>query len=53
MNTGQNYAFSNLLAAWRRREDARAAGGFRRLADAHSELTIARNDMRSTLSGLR
>jgi hypothetical protein len=53
MNTAQNHAFSHLLAAWHRHEDARAAGQFRRLSDAHSELTGARADMRSTLSGLR
>jgi len=53
MNTSQNFAFSHLLAAWRRREDARANGDLRRLSDAHSELVGARADMRSTLSGLR
>jgi hypothetical protein len=53
MNTEQNYAFSHLLSAWRRREEARATGEFRRLSDAHGELVGARADMRSTLSGLR
>jgi len=53
MNTSQNSAFSHLLAAWRRREDARAAGDIRRLSDAHSDLAGARADMQSTLSGLR
>jgi hypothetical protein len=48
MNDVQNQAFSQLLAAWRRRETARDARNFRQLADARFDLDGARNQMRST-----
>lgn len=53
MTTHQNFAFQQLLAAWRRREDARSTGNLADLADARVSLESARNDMHSTLSGLR
>mgnify|MGYP001813876816 CR=1 FL=1 len=53
MTAHQNSAFQQLLAAWRRREDARSTGSLTELADARTALDSARNDMHGTLSGLR
>jgi hypothetical protein len=48
MSTHQALAFNQLLTAWTRREDARAAGDFRRLGAARQELEEARAQMRLT-----
>ncbi|MFW2332803.1 hypothetical protein [Ilumatobacter sp.] len=53
MTTHQNFAFQRLLAAWRRREDARSTGSLSDLANARTALDSARNDMHGSLSGLR
>ncbi len=53
MTTHQNFAFHRLLAAWRRREDARSTGSLSDLANARTALDSARNDMHGSLSGLR
>jgi hypothetical protein len=52
MNARQELAFGNLLAAWRRREEARSLD-IRTLAEARSDLDQARMQMRSTVTGLR
>lgn len=53
MTAHQNFAFQQLLATWRRREDARSAGDLTALANARTALDTARNDLHATLSGLR
>ena len=53
MTAHQNFAFQNLLSAWRRREDARAATSLAELAEARATLDSARNDMRSALQSIR
>jgi hypothetical protein len=53
MTTHQDFAFQRLLAAWRRREDARSTGNHTDLANARTALDSARNDMHASLSGLR
>jgi hypothetical protein len=53
MTTHQNFAFQQLLSAWRRRDDARTAGNLPELAKARVALDSARNDMHASLSGLR
>ena len=53
MNGLQNHAFGQLLAAWRRREDARNSHDLQQLAEARFALDNARAQMRSTLSSLR
>ena len=53
MNATQNHAFNELLAAWRRREDARRSGDIRSLGDARVELDRRRADMRSILDATR
>lgn len=53
MNGLQNHAFGQLLAAWRRREDARSSHDLQQLAEARFALDNARAQMRSTLSSLR
>ncbi len=53
MTAHQNSTFQQLLAAWRRRDDARTAGSLPELAAARVALDTARNDMHTTLSGLR
>lgn len=53
MNDLQNSVFSQLLSAWRRRDDARHSGNLRQLADARFELDRARSRMQSTLQGVR
>ena len=42
MNALQHHAFNQLLAAWRRREDARQHGSLRELADARVQLDSSR-----------
>ena len=46
MNAHQTLAFSQLLAAWNRREDARGHHDLRELAATREELEIARTNMR-------
>ncbi len=53
MNALQNHAFSELLAAWRRREDARLTGDIRSLGAARLELDRRRVEMRSALDATR
>jgi hypothetical protein len=53
MNALQHHAFTQLLAAWRRRDDARRHGDIRELADARLHLDAARAQSRSTLDPLR
>jgi hypothetical protein len=53
MNALQHHAFTQLLAAWRRRDDARRHGDVRELADARHHLDVARAQSRSTLDQLR
>ena len=53
MTAHQNFAFQQLLTAWRRREDARSTSEFADLAAARVTLDSARNDMHAALSGLR
>jgi hypothetical protein len=53
MNAPQHHAFTQLLAAWRRRDDARRHGDIRELADARFHLEAARAQSRSTLESLR
>lgn len=53
MNALQHHAFNQLLAAWRRREDARQHGTLRDLADARVQLDSSRAAMRSTLEQVR
>jgi len=53
MTAHQNFAFQQLLSAWRRRDDARTAGNLPELAKARIALDSARNDMHASLSGLR
>ncbi len=48
MNATQDRAFSQLLAAWRRREEARSAD-IRQLADAHFALDGAREQMQHSM----
>jgi hypothetical protein len=48
VNAHQEHAFSNLLAAWRRREDARAVS-IHQLAEARAELDRARDEMWSSM----
>jgi len=49
MTAHQDFAFRQLLAAWRRRDDARVTGNFRQLAEASVSLDSARNDMHASL----
>jgi len=49
----QNNAFSELLAAWRRREDARLSGDIRSLGDARLELDRRRIEMHASLHAPR
>ena len=49
MTAHQNFAFQQLLTAWRRHDDARVAGNLRELADARISLDSARQDMHSSL----
>lgn len=53
MNALQNSAFSQLLTAWRRHDDARRSGELPHLAAARIELDRRRADMRSTLASTR
>jgi len=53
MNGSQNHAFGQLLAAWRRREDARSSTEIRQLAEARFALDNARAAMRSSLGPTR
>jgi hypothetical protein len=54
MNALHNHAFRRLVSAWRRREDARAAGTFDDLGAARKSLDSARSNMHSALqSSLR
>ena len=53
MNALQHHAFTQLLAAWRRRDDARHHGDYRELADARHHLDIARAQSRSMIDPLR
>ncbi|HUF98908.1 MAG TPA: hypothetical protein VMM60_12335 [Ilumatobacter sp.] len=45
MNNPQANAFQHLLAAWRRRDDARRSGSFGDLAQARIALDNARSDL--------
>ena len=49
----QNNAFSELLAAWRRREDARLSGDIRSLGNARLDLDRRRVEMHTALSSTR
>lgn len=49
MKASQDQALGQLLAAWKRREDARSARDFSQLADAHFELDGARDRMRTSM----
>lgn len=53
MNPLQNHAFTQLLAAWRRREDARHTGDVRDLAVARHELDRRRVEMRDSFGTFR
>lgn len=53
MNALQQHAFTQLLAAWRRRDDARHHHDFRERADAQRNLAAARANSRSLLDQLR
>jgi hypothetical protein len=54
MTGSQNSAFHELLSAWRRREEARAASSIGDLANARASLESARANMQSALqSSLR
>ncbi len=53
MTALENHAFTELLAAWRRREDARMSGDIRSLGDARLELDRRRVEMHSTLNATR
>ncbi|MFZ9018515.1 MAG: hypothetical protein ACO4AY_11095 [Ilumatobacteraceae bacterium] len=53
MNALQHHAFSQLLAAWRRRDDARRRDDIGELADARIRLDSARAQMRATLDHVR
>lgn len=50
MNAHQNYAFRQLLDAWRRREDARHHGTIADLAAARTSLDNARANVQSTVT---
>lgn len=50
MTTHQNFAFQQLLSAWRRREDARATDNIAELTDARLSLEVARTDMRAAIA---
>lgn len=52
MNALQTHAFTQLLASWRRREDARQNADVRELANARFELDVARAQMRTNLRNL-
>jgi hypothetical protein len=53
MDAPQYQAFTQLLAAWRRRDDARRHGDIRELADARLRLDAVRAQARSMLDPLR
>lgn len=53
MNALQTHAFNQLLAAWRRRDDARRGSDVRELADARVRLDAARSQMRATVDSVR
>lgn len=53
MNALQQHAFTQLLAAWRRRDDARRHDDIRELAEAHHHLDAVRASSRSLLDQLR
>lgn len=53
MNPLQSHALSELLSAWRRREDARQIGDLRELANARFRLEQTRTNMRSTFDNGR
>ncbi len=53
MNGPQIHAFGQLLAAWRRREDARTNNEIQQLAEARFALDNARAAMRSSLGSIR
>ena len=50
MTAQQNHVFSNLLAAWRRREESRSTTTINELTQARASLDNARANMRSALS---
>lgn len=49
MNAQQNFAFSQLVRAWDRREVARLNGDIRALSDARARLDAERINMRQMI----
>lgn len=53
MTAHQNFAFQQLVSAWRRREEARSATTIAELAEARVQLDAARADMHAALQTVR
>jgi hypothetical protein len=53
MTAHQNFAFQQLLSAWRVSDDARLGGDLAERAHTCLALDVARTDMQASLRGLR